>query len=347
MEDGQLGVAVIGLGYWGINQVRVFHELPQVNLIAICDQREERMKEVAERFPYVEGYTDFKKMLERDDIDAVVISTNATTHFDIAGPCLKAGKHVLLEKPMTTIVDEAGQLIKLAEENNVTFMVGHTFLFNVAVQKVKNLLTQPDTGDIYYMYSRRTNLGPIRQDVNAVWDLAPHDISVFNYFMDAVPEWVSVVGSQVLKSGLEDVAFIALGYPRDVIAHIHVSWADPNKVRETTVVCSNRRIVFDDLNALEPVRVFDKGVASVAAEEAASFGEYRLQIRDGDILSPRIQISEPLKNLATHFVNCVVTNKKPLSDGVNGFDVVRVLEAIDRSLAKKGAPVTLSPAYSK
>lgn len=342
MEDGQFGLAVIGLGYWGINQARVFHEIPRTNLVAICDKREDRLQEIAYRFPNADTVTNFEELLERDDVQAVVICTNAQTHFDIAGPCLKAGKHVLLEKPMTTRPEEAAQLIKMAEESEVTFMIGHTFLFNSGVQKVKNLLTQPDTGRVYYMYSRRTNLGPIRSDVNAIWDLAPHDISIFNYFLEAVPDWVSVVGSQVLRNDREDVAFIALGYPNNVIAHIHVSWADPNKVRETTVVCSNRRIVFDDLNSLEPVRVFEKGVVSVASEEAASFGEYRLQIRDGDILSPRIQISEPLKNLANHFVTSVITNKVPLSDGKTGYNVIRVLEAIDRSLARNGEPVSVT-----
>jgi predicted dehydrogenase len=202
---------------------------------------------------------------------------------------------------------------------------------------------QPATGDVYYMYSRRTNLGPIRNDVNAVWDLAPHDISIFNYFLDCVPEWVSVVGARVLKRSREDVAFIALGYPEGVIAHLHVSWADPNKVRETTVVSSNRRIVFDDLNSQEQVRVYEKGVASIVTHEASSYGEYQLQIRDGDILSPRIQISEPLKNLARHFIDCVLHGTRPLSDGVNGYDVVRVLEAIDRSLARNGEPVAVAP----
>jgi predicted dehydrogenase len=234
-------------------------------------------------------------------------------------------------------------LINLAQSRGLILMVGHTFLYNPGVTKVKEYIGRGDLGRVYYLYARRTNLGPIRRDVNALWDLAPHDISIFNYLLDSVPEWASAVGAKVLRNCREDVGFISLGYPNDITAHIHVSWADPNKVREVVVVGSNKRIVFSDINTLEQVRVFEKGIAPVAAEsEISSYGEYQLQIRDGDIISPRIEVSEPLKNQCVHFLECVAQGSRPLTDGWAGQAVVRVMEAIDRSIERKGAPVDIA-----
>jgi predicted dehydrogenase len=195
-------------------------------------------------------------------------------------------------------------------------------------------------GRIYYLYAARTNLGPIRHDVNALWDLAPHDIAIFNYWLGRTPIWVSAVGTRVLHNSGEDVGFVTLGYPDNILGHIHVSWADPYKVREVVVVGSNERILFNDLNPLEPVRVFEKGVA-VSDDEPASFGEHHLLMRDGAIISPKIEISEPLKNECRHFVECVTGGQRPLTDGQAGLEVVRVLEAITRSLAHHGEPVEL------
>jgi len=218
-------------------------------------------------------------------------------------------------------------------------MVGHTFLYNPGVAKVKDYLRRGKAGRIYYIYARRTNLGPIRRDVNALWDLAPHDIAIVNHLLDSTPLWVSAVGAKVLRGRQEDVGFVSLGYPDDIVAHIHVSWADPNKAREVVVVGSESRIVFNDLNGVEQVRVFEKGVAIEA--EPANYGEYRFNIRDGDITSPRIEISEPLKNQCRHFVECVSERRRPLSGGVEGRDVVRILEGVDHSLRNNGAPVQL------
>jgi predicted dehydrogenase len=216
-------------------------------------------------------------------------------------------------------------------------MVGHTFIYNPAVRKVKEYVSDaPD--QVYYLHACRTNLGPIRRDVNALWDLATHDIAIFNYLLDGVPEWVSAVGARVLRNGREDVGFISLGYPDRILGHIHVSWADPNKAREIVVVCSDKRIVFNDLSGMEQVRVFEKGIRPVTTEPM-SYGEYRLQIRDGDILSPKIEVSEPLKNQCRHFLECVETGKRPLTSGREGIDVLRVLKAMDRSVALQGTQV--------
>jgi predicted dehydrogenase len=333
----QVGVAILGCGYWGINYVRVFSELAEARVVALCDQRPERLQEVSRRFPGVHVTTNADAAIRMDGVDAVVVCTNATTHRAVTGRCLSAGKHVLVEKPLTTSSSDAEELIALAEANSVVLMVGHTFVYNGAIRKVKEYMEQGDDR-IYYLHSCRTNLGPIRQDVNALWDLAPHDIAIFNFLLDSRPDWVSAVGAKVLRNCREDVGFISLSYPNGIVGHVHVSWADPHKAREVVVVGSERRIVFDDLNGVEQVRVFEKGVRPVETEPL-TYGEYHFHIRDGDILSPRIEVGEPLKNQCRHFLECITRGVTPVTSGRDGQEVVRVLEAVDRSMALKGAPV--------
>jgi predicted dehydrogenase len=226
----------------------------------------------------------------------------------------------------------------LAHLHQVTLMVGHTFLYNAGIRKVKECINPDDMGQIYYLYSCRTNLGPIRKDVNVLWDLAAHDISIFNYLLDSTPEWVSAVGAKVLHNTREDVGFVSLGYRNNVMGNIHVSWADPNKVRNLVVVGSQRRVVFDDLNVQEQVRIYEKGVTSAVPGDA-TFGEQQLLMRDGDIISPHIQASEPLKAQCNHFLDCITRGTQPLTNGQSGLDVVRVLAAIDVSIQRSGAPV--------
>ncbi len=333
----QLGVAVIGCGYWGMNYVRIFNELTESRVVAVCDQSADRLKEAARRFPGVYLTTQVDDAASQPGVDAVVVCTEATTHFNVTRRLLLAGKHVLVEKPLTTIAADSEKLIDLAESNSAILMVGHTFIFNAGVRKVKEYVQQAG-GRVYYLYARRTNLGPIRRDVNALWDLAPHDIAIFNYLLDSTPQWVSAVGGRVLRNSRDDVGFISLGYPDNVLAHVHVSWADPDKAREVVVVKSDKRIVFNDLNGVEQVRVFEKGVSTVE-QEPLNYGEFRFEIRDGDIISPRIEPVEPLKNQCRHFLECVRTGKRPVSSGVEGRDVVRVLEAVNRSIESKGLQV--------
>jgi len=332
-----LGIAVIGCGYWGMNYVRIFNELMDSRVVAVCDQSAERLKEVSRRFPGVYLTTQVGDAASQSGVDAVVVSTEATTHFNVTRRLLLAGKHVLVEKPLTTAAAEAEKLIDLAESNSAILMVGHTFVFNAGVRKVKELMQKGD-GRVYYLYARRTNLGPIRRDVNALWDLAPHDIAIFNYLLGSTPQWVSAVGGKVLRNSRDDVGFISLGYPENVLAHVHVSWADPDKAREVVVVKSDKRIVFNDLNGMEQVRVFEKGVSPVE-QEPLNYGEFRFEIRDGDIISPRIEPVEPLKNQCRHFLECVRTGRRPISSGVEGRDVVSVLEAVNRSIESKGLQV--------
>jgi len=332
-----LGIAVIGCGYWGMNYVRIFNELVESRVVAVCDQSAERLKEVSRRFPGVYLTTQVDDAASQKEVDAVVVCTEATTHFNLTRRLLLAGRHILVEKPLTTTTAEADKLIELAESNSAILMVGHTFVFNAGVRKVKEYV-QNGGGRVYYLYARRTNLGPIRRDVNALWDLAPHDIAIFNYLLDGTPQWVSAVGGKVLRNCRDDVGFISLGYPENVLAHVHVSWADPDKAREVVVVKSDKRIVFNDLNGIEQVRVFEKGVSTVE-QEPLNYGEFRFEIRDGDIISPRIEPVEPLKHQCRHFLDCVRTGKRPISSGVEGRDVVSVLEAVNRSIECKGLQV--------
>lgn len=334
-------VAIIGCGSWGISYVRVFNELPASQVVLVCDANEERLRTVRERYRLIGTTRNWQDVLTDKSVSAVVVVTPATTHFTIAQQCLLMGKHVLVEKPLTTSVEDGEALVETAEKNGQVLMVGHTFLYNAGIRKVKELMSSQDFGKIYYLHATRTNMGPIRPDVHVFWDLASHDVAIFNYLLDAHPLWVSAVGSRVLGSAWEDVGFATLNYRDGVIANVHISWVDPNKVREVAVVGSQRRIVFDDLNNLERVRVFEKGI-SCSALEAGSFGEFRLLVRDGDIISPRVEASEPLKNVGEHFLECIAQGKRPVSDGWNGLAVVRVMSAIDKSLAQNGVPVEVT-----
>jgi predicted dehydrogenase len=341
LDDGRTGVAVLGCGYWGMNYVRVFAELADARVLVVCDERESRLDEAARRFPGVGLTSDVRDALTTPGVQAAVVCTEARKHHELATLALDLGKHVLVEKPLTTSVSDANDLVALAESNQRLLLVGHTFLYNAGVRKVKEYLAASELGDVYYLYARRTNLGPIRSDVDAIWDLAPHDIAIFNFLLDAEPEWVSAVAARVLGNDHEDVGFISLRYPNAVVAHIHVSWAEPNKVREVVVVGSDKRVVFNDLDALERVRVFNKGVKSVRNEEPTSFGEYHLLMRDGDINSPSVAVTEPLKQQCGHFLHCIRRGEAPLTDGRQGRAVVQVMEAIEASIERNGAPVVI------
>ncbi len=328
-------VALVGYGYWGPNYARVFNELPESQVAAICEISPERRQRAEARHPQTQTLSDLQELLRRSDVDAVVISTPATTHFELARAALESGRHVLVEKPLALTVEHCEELCELAARTGGVLMVAHTFLYNAGIRKMKECMESPAFGRVYYLHATRTNLGPIRQDVNAVWDLAPHDVSIFNYLLDQRPQWASAIGSRALGNSREDVGFITLGYADGVIGNIHVSWADPNKVREVVAVGSGRRVVFDDLNDVERIRVYEKGV-SVGESSADSFGEFKLLVRDGDIISPKIEPSEPLKNQCAEFLAAVRDNKKPLTDSRFGLEVVRTLLAIEASMREHG-----------
>lgn len=335
-DSGNRVVAVVGCGYWGGNYVRLLSEMPGVGEVIAIDSDIRRLAEMAGRFPRVTVAESVSEVVGR--IDGAVVSTPAATHYAVAKPLIEAGIHVLIEKPITTISEEAYELGLAASEHGVVLAVGHTFLHHDGIKALKHYVDEPAFGTPYYMYSQRTNLGPIRRDVDALWDLAPHDIAIFNRLIGADPVVVSAVGHRALQTQRFDSGFVTMTYPGEVIANIHVSWADPAKVRQVVVVGSGRRVVFDDLNPNERIRVFEKGVAPML-DVTDSFGEHQLQIRDGDILSPRIGTSEPLRNQMLDFFEAMDTGKAPLCGVEDGLGVVKVMEAIERSVALRGTPV--------
>lgn len=335
------GVAVVGIGYWGRHYLRIFGELADARVTMMCDRRPEAVAAVSSHYPSVVATSSFDEILAAPSVHAVVISTEASTHYDLASRALAAGKDVLVEKPFTTSSSDALSLATQAEEHDRVLLVGHTFLYNPGIQAVKSYMETLALGRIYYLYARRTNLGPIRTDVNASWDLASHDVAIFNYLLGCAPEWTSAVGIEVLGAGHEDAAFISMGYPGGIVAHIHASWAEPNKVREVVVVGSDRRLAFDDLNSTERVRIFEKGVRASGQTRIGGFGEHQFAIQDGAILSPPVPSREPLKSLCGHFLHCVRRGERPLTSGRDAVDVVKTMEAIDRSISRGGTPVRL------
>lgn len=332
-------IALVGYGHWGPNYLRNLQLMEDVEVSVVCDKLEVVLKKVERLHPRVKVVTEFDAVLEDSRVDAVIIATPAMTHASLASKSLRAGKHTLVEKPLALTVEEAEASVELARSTKCLLMVGHTFLYNPAVRKMKEYIERGVVGKIYYVQATRTHLGLIRNDVSAVWDLAPHDASIFSYLLGKEPRKVSAVGVGHLNKRLEDVAFINLFYDENVLGNIHISWVDSNKLRQVAVIGSKARILFDDLNALERLRIFEKGVS--IDKPYGNFGEFQLLLRDGDILSPRIDAQEPLANVCTEFVESIRTGKPPLADGLNGLRVVRTICAIQNSIDREGEPVLI------
>jgi len=357
-------VGVVGAGYWGPNLIRNLAELPGSPLAAVADANPTRLDYIRARYPAVALYDAGATLFNAPGIDAVVIATPAETHYALAREALLAGKHVFVEKPLATSGAQCLELARIAHDRGLTLMAGHTFVHNDALRWTKQQLDAGTLGDVHYLYSRRLNLGQIRQDINVVWNLAPHDISIMGFLLDARPSRVSCAGYAYIQNGVEDVAFVTLEYPPITpagtprSAHIHVSWLDPHKVREVVVVGTRQMIVYDDVDADRVIQVYDKGVDRVPVpestpgtpgghattdprERAETYGEFKLLLRWGDLHIPRLRLGEPLRNEMAHFVHCVATGARPITDAVNGWEVVRVLEACDASLRARGAPVEI------
>ncbi len=333
-------IAVIGCGYWGPNFVRVFNHLPDSEVKYCCDLSEERLKKMGLLYPQITMTTNLDDVLNDPEVDGVVVATPITTHHAVARKVMESGKCCLVEKPMCASSEEAEDLIKVAAGNDVSIMVGHTFLFTAAVNKVKSLLDAGELGEIYYVNSTRVNLGIFQEDINVIWDLAPHDISILNYVFGADPVSVSARGHDFIRNGVEDMAFITLDYPGGKMAHLHVSWLDPNKIRRTTFVGSKKMVVYDDVAQLEKIRIFDKGVDRQPHYE--TFGEFHLAYRFGDIFTPKLDDQEPLKAEANHFLQMIQGEKATKATGEEGLSVVRVLEAACQSLRSEGCLVKLT-----
>lgn len=330
-------IAVIGAGYWGKNIVRTFHALDSAELVYVVDSNPDILK----RYTSLDGVstqTDYRCVVEDDSIDAVAIATSAKTHYEIARDCLEAGKHVFVEKPMTLEDAHSEDLVRIAGERGLKLMVGHLLMYHPCITTMREYIDSGDIGSPHYLYSQRLNLGKVRTDENALMSFAPHDISIALYLMGSEPETVSANGACYLQKNIEDVVFLNLRFPGGQIAHIHVSWLDPHKVRRTTIVGSDRMIVFDDMEAREKIKIYDKGV-----DRKVDFGSYEefLTIRDGDIHVPAIPMKEPLRLECQHFVDAIEKGFTPLSDGRNGLAVTRILTAGQKSLKNGNDPVEL------
>lgn len=338
-----LEVGILGYGYWGPNLARNFNQLRGANLHTICDLGDDRIAYVREHYPNVNTTKDYREVLSNPEINAVVIALPASLHYRFAKEVLLADKDVLVEKPLALKVDEAKELIQIAEEKDKVLMVGHTFEYNVAVRKVKEYIDAGELGNIYYIYSQRLNLGRVRADVNAMWNLAPHDVSIVLYWLGEEPAQVSARGITFLQKGIEDVVFLNLDFADGRSAHIHTSWLDPSKVRKMTIVGSKKMIVYDDVSSEDKVKVYDKGIAKKNISDNLGqyddFGKFQLIQRAGDILTPKINFVEPLMLECSHFIECVENRKKPLTDGENGLRVVKVLAAAQKSLYNGGMAV--------
>ena len=342
--EHELRVGIVGLGYWGPNYARVLTENPSTRLVAACDVSGDAIGLVRSRYPSIRTGRDARAIFDADDVDAVIIATPTSTHYALTLAALEAGKHVLCEKPLATTTAECDDLIAAADRAGRTLFVGHTFIFNPAVRRMRELIASGELGEILYCHASRTGLGPIRQDVNALWDLAPHDLSIIFYLMDAAPVSVAAAGRAFLREGVEDVAFLQLLFENGSIAAAHLSWLDPYKVRRVTVVGAQRMVVFDDVAVDEKLKVFDKGASYEAVSEAArgaEFAEFKALIRDGDIWAPKLPAHEPLKEQVTHFVESCLTGAVPETDGLAGRRVVAVLEAATESLHDGGASIEL------
>jgi predicted dehydrogenase len=329
-----LNLAVIGCGYWGPNFIRNFTQFPRVRMKVAVDLNKERLRHITQLYPSVATTTSLDEVVNDPEIDAAVVATPVSTHHAIAKRLLEKGKHVLVEKPMAASIAEAEDLQSIAADRGVTLMAGHTFLYTAAVNKMRDLIASGELGHIYYISTTRVNLGLFQEDINVVWDLAPHDVSILNYILDTDPVSVTATGQAYIQSGIEDVAFINLKYPGDVVAHVHVSWLNPDKIRRTTVVGSKKMLVFDDVSMQEKIRVYDKGVT--VQPHYDTFGEFQLSYRFGDIYTPRLDDSEPLKNECQHFVHCIRQKETPRSNGAAGLAVVRVMERACESIQQNG-----------
>lgn len=332
-----LRIAVVGLGYWGPNIVRNLYEVPDVEVAAICDVKPEQLERIARRYPAVPRTTSFDDILDDPLIDAVAIATPVHTHADLASQALACGKDVFVEKPLAPSLSQAQKLHEQAVAAGLVLMVGHTFLYSPPVNAIRDLIRAGSIGDIYFVSMSRVNLGIHQRDVSVVWDLGPHDFSILRYWLDETPTHVSAVSRGCVFPSNPDVAFVNLEFSSGIVAHVELSWLAPSKLRRTTVVGSERMVVYDD-TSLEPVRIFDAGVR---LDDPTTFGAYQLSYRTGDIVSPRMEVAEPLFQEMEGFRDSIRTGKPSRSSSALGLEVVRIIESVDRSLALNGERVAV------
>jgi len=333
-----IGVGVIGYGYWGPNLVRNFNEAHSSRVVAVCDLSSQRLAQVQRRYPTVKTTTDYRELLSDPAIDAIAVATPVSTHFDLAIQVLRAGKHVLVEKPLTTTVEQGERLLEEAARSKRVLMVDHTFVYTGAVRKIRELITGGKVGKLYYYDSVRVNLGLFQHDVNVLWDLAVHDLSIMDYVLNARPEAVAATGIAHVPGQPKDVAYLTCVFGSNLIAHFHVNWLAPVKIRRTLIGGDQQMIVYDDLEPSEKVKIYNKGITLNNGE-----GRYQLLVgyRSGDMQAPQLDSTEALQAEVAHFIDCIERGCPPLTNGEMGLRVVRILEAANHSLTQSGRPVEL------
>lgn len=331
METFRIGV--IGCGYWGPNLIRNFVENPSSDVVIVADLKEERLNHIKASYPEIKITKNYQDLFS-ENLDAVVIATPPVTHHPLSLECFQHGLHVLVEKPITVSSKQAEELIAASEAKGLVLMVGHTFVYNVAVHTLKELIDSGELGDIYYVDAARLNLGLFQRDLNVLWDLAPHDISILHYILNRTPISVSAHGMPFVFDGIHDVVYMNLTFPDNILAHIHVSWLDPCKVRRITVVGSKKMVVYNDVESLEKIKIFDKGVERLPY--TTTYGDFQCSYRYGDVIVPNIRFIEPLRQECQHFLDCIRNRSDSQSSGQKGLEVVKVLEAAQRSLMENG-----------
>ena len=338
-SEKELNIGVIGCGHWGPNHIRTFSGLPGARVVMAADPDAKQRARLAGSFKGIEFVADHRAVIDSDEIEAVVISTPTETHYEIARQALEAGKDVLCEKPLTLKYRESIALAELAEKKKRILMVGHIFIYNNGILELRRILQEGVLGQPRYLHSERTNLGPFRSDVNVVYDLASHDIAIFNYLLDSRPTRVTAAGMSYLQDGVEDMAFITMYYPNNIIANCHVSWLHPRKIRELTIVGSAKMITWNDLSATGPLAVYAKNVKTDQYYD--DFGHFNLLIKEGDITIPHVPMQEPLKQQDSAFLTAVQKREQPVSDGRFAADIVAVLEAANQSIQRNGESVQI------
>lgn len=332
-------VGVIGYGYWGPNLVRNFAEAPGVEVLAVCDARQDRLALARTRYPAIETTTDYRQLVANAALEAVAVATPVSTHFELAMQALRHGKHVLVEKPLASTSEQASRLIEEAHRADRILMVDHTFVYTGAVRKIQELVAGNELGDIYYYDSVRVNLGLFQHDVSVIWDLAVHDISIMDYILSAAPRAVSATGMSHFRGEQANVAYLTLFFDNDLIGHIHVNWLAPVKVRRMLIGGSRKMIVYDDLEPSEKVKVYDRGITVNSNGE--NVYEMLIDYRMGDVWAPHLDMTEALQAEVLHFARCIEEGGCPITDGGSGLQVVRVLEAATQSMMESGRPVEL------
>lgn len=335
-----INIGVIGCGYWGPNLVRNFSETSGSRVVAVADLDEQRLHRIKAGFPAIDTLTDYRALLSNPAIDAVAIATPVATHHDIALNALRAGKHVFIEKPLADTVEHAERLIAEAERRNLVLNVDHTFIYTGAVRKIRELVDKGELGDLYYYDSVRVNLGLFQPDVSVLWDLAVHDLSIMDYVFQRAPVAVSATGSSHVEGSPANIAFLTVFFENNAIAHLHVNWLAPVKVRRTLIGGSRKMVVYDDLEPSEKIKVYDKGITLNGNKE--KLYKALIDYRAGDMWAPQLEISEALRVEARHFIQCITEGEDSPSDGKAGLKVVRILEAATRSLSERGRPVELN-----